>query len=120
MELCWITLHVSDMERSLTFYNGVLGLPVTRRFSPAPGTEIAMLGEGVLVELVCGGKNRTQRDAGFSIGMLVDALDDAMARVQSMGVPVAAGPVSPAPGARFCFIDDPDGIRVQLVEQGEG
>jgi len=88
MELCWITLHVSDMERSLTFYNGVLGLPVTRRFSPAPGTEIA--------------------------------LDDAMASVQSMGVPVAAGPVSPAPGARFCFIDDPDGIRVQLVEQGEG
>ncbi len=42
MELCWVTLHVSDMERSLTFYNGVLGLPVTRRFSPAPGTEIAM------------------------------------------------------------------------------
>lgn len=120
MELCWITLHVSEMERSLTFYNGVLGLPVTRRFSPAPGTEIAMLGEGAMVELVCDGKNRTQRDAGFSIGMLVDALDDAMARVQSRGVPIAAGPVSPVPGVRFCFIDDPDGIRVQLVERRDG
>ena len=41
--LNWITLRVRDLEASLAFYHGVLGLPVHRRFE-SRGRQIAMLG----------------------------------------------------------------------------
>jgi len=44
MNFCWVTLHVSNFEKSLEFYHEVLGLPVCSRHGGG-GMQIAMLGE---------------------------------------------------------------------------
>ena len=43
MELCWVTLPVRDVEASMAFYCGLLGLPVDSRHS-GHGMDMVMLG----------------------------------------------------------------------------
>ncbi len=42
MEFCWVTLPVKDLEESLAFYQGILGLPIDSRFN-GDGIDLAML-----------------------------------------------------------------------------
>ena len=44
MKFCWVTLPVKNLEASLAFYNGVLGLPIDSKHT-GNGIEMAMLGE---------------------------------------------------------------------------
>ena len=40
-KLCWVTLNVLNVERSVAFYNGLLGLPVSSK-SESHDTSLAM------------------------------------------------------------------------------
>ena len=46
MRFGWVTINVRDMQSSLSFYEGVVGLNVKRSLKPMPGTEIVFLGFG--------------------------------------------------------------------------
>lgn len=119
MEFCWVTLNVDNMEQSLAFYHDLLGLNICSRFSAGEVVEIAMLGEPdkPKIELMCNKRNKTtNRGTGISIGFEVDSLEQAMAYVQSNQIPVTKGPFSPSPMTRFFFVNDPNGIEIQLVE----
>jgi lactoylglutathione lyase len=118
MELCWVTLHVNDLEASLDFYTRVMALPVAFHHE-GEGRSIVMLGEEdkPKVELIHGGEGRITGGAeGVSIGLQVPSLDQAMEDLREKGVSVE-GPIAPNPSLRFCFITDPDGVTVQLVER---
>lgn len=109
------TLEVADLTKSLQFYCQELGMPLFERFSAGPGTEIAMLGDkdAVHLELICNGNAAGESHAGFSIGFAVADAAGLAARLDKSFI----GPVSPGPSVRFYFVRDPDGYRVQLIEQ---
>ncbi|CAH1205745.1 VOC family protein [Paenibacillus sp. JJ-223] len=115
--LNWITLRVRDLEASLAFYHGVLGLPVHRRFE-SRGRQIAMLGteNETKLELIENSGTILKPEAGISIGYEVSSLEQTIARLKELGVPVARGPIEPNPHLRFIYIVDPDGFEVQLAE----
>ncbi|WP_172254973.1 VOC family protein [Saccharibacillus deserti] len=117
LTLNWITLRVRDLEASIAFYNGVLGLPIHRRFE-SRGRQIAMLGtqEQPKIELIQGGGVTVEPGSGLSVGFEVESLDAAMAELAAKGIPIARGPVSPNPQLSFFYIRDPDGFEVQLAE----
>jgi len=120
MELCWVTLHVENLETSLHFYQTILGLPLSRRFVSGGIVEIAMLGKaGVpMVELICSSNDPVEKSApGITLGFEVESLDAAMEHMKNNHVPILRGPMSPNPTLRFCYVKDPDGYDVQLVEQ---
>ena len=122
MNFCWVTLHVSDLERSLGFYRDFLGLEVFSRFSGGGKVEIAMMGkkDAPKVELLCdGGVGDGEPGAGVSLGFAVESLERAVEDARSRGIAVGAGPISPNPNLRFWFVRDPDGYEIQLVEQRE-
>lgn len=109
------TLNVENLDRSIEFYSGVLGLPVISRFPGLGKLEIAMLGEDGHAHLELIGSGRPAQEhagSGVTVGFLVE---DAEAIIAKLGVP-AKGPVSPNPAIRFFFIQDPDGYNVQLLE----
>lgn len=119
MDFCWITLNVKNMEESLKFYNGLLGIKIFRRFSPNPGVNIAMVGEkyGPKIELICSENNNSKiQSRGISIGFEVKSLDEAVKYMKSKGIAIKRGPISPSPGIKFFFIDDPNGVEIQIVE----
>ena len=119
VNFCWVTLNVDNMEESLKFYRDLLGLDICSRFSAGEVVEIAMLGESdkPKIELMCNMHNKiTNRGTGISIGFEVNSLEEAMAYVQSNHIPITKGPFSPSPMTRFFFVNDPNGIEIQLVE----
>jgi lactoylglutathione lyase len=114
MKFVHSTLKVSDLEKSLKFYNEALGLPISVRF-PSGTSEIVFLGEGeTKIELI-GGAVSPSVGADISWGFEVDSLEETREMLAALGI--AAGEIlSPHAGVRFFFIKDPDGMTVQLVD----
>jgi len=118
MDFCWVTINVRDMEKSLAFYRDALGLELHRRMKPVPGTEIAFLGSGATeVELI---RNEKNDDCAYgkdiSLGFKVTSLEEAIALLASKGTPLHSGPFSPSPTIKFAYVLDPDGLKIQIVE----
>ena len=119
MKLCWVTIHVTDMQQSKHFYCDVLGLKIKREFAPGDGFKICFLeGNGADYELIedASARDEVSFSNSVSVGFLVDSLDEKMADLRSKGVENIIGPIAPSPNDRFIFIKDPDGMTVQIVE----
>ncbi len=109
------TLKVSNLDKSIEFYSGLLGMEVISRFEGA-GNQIAMLGESdhAHLELICNGEPAPENPgAGVSVGFYVD---DAQDTIQKLGQK-AAGPISPNPHLQLYFVKDPDGYGVELLQE---
>jgi lactoylglutathione lyase len=117
MNMSWVTIHISDLERSLYFYTEILGLEVVNRFTPNEEMEIAFLGkEGTQVELIAHREQVNNRfNEHFSIGfMLESSLEQFLSKHPELEY---EGPIQPNPGIRFIYIKDPAGVKIQLVER---
>lgn len=121
MNFCWVTLPVGNFEEALSFYNGVLGLPIISRHS-GNGIEMAMLGDEnqPKIELLQNTANEKKVFySDISIGLAVDSLENTMEYLKSRNIPILRGPIAPNPHTRFIFIKDPQGYEVQLVEMSK-
>lgn len=117
MSFCWCTVHVRDMEKSLWFYQNIVGLTLKRRFNETSGTDLAFLGDGeTQLELIVG-KGEPYSGGGISLGFKVECLEDKIDFVRDMGISLHSGPFAPSARTRFFFVQDPDGVLVQFVEQ---
>ena len=119
MKFVWTTIHVSDLDKSIAFYSGLLGLPVLERFQ-GTGNEIAMLGEetGTHLELLCKPGRPETVGQGVSIGFAfpdIEAMAETLTAAGCQVTPI----ISPNPNVKFRFVADPDGYQVQLVERKE-
>jgi len=118
MKFCWCTLMVKNIEESLKFYQEIVGLSVDRRFKAGSGTEIAFLGDGeTKVELIC---NEANTEVSFgtdiSLGFEVKKVDEMMAFIKEKGVSIHSGPFQPNPRVKFFYVIDPNGLKIQFVE----
>ncbi len=116
-----VELGVVDLERSLGFWTGLLGLPVA---AGAPATdEEAWLDAGSgLVHLV---RRPRPEPAGWQVvnhqsglrhvGFTVADVDAWAERVRAAGVPFAIAPMTALGEVRIVFFSDPDGALVELV-----
>ena len=119
MKFCWVTISVQDLNKSLDFYQNIVGLPISERFNSGEGMEIVFLGEGeTKVELLYNvnlpGMEPSQV---ISLGFEVHSLDQQLQYVQKQGIEVTGGPYQPNPHIRFFFVNDPDGVSIQFVEK---
>lgn len=119
MKFIFATIHVKNLEDSIRFYELVIGMKLVRRFPGGPQTEIAFLADGPAeIELICD-KNaeHTGCAGGPSLGLSVENLDQAMEQMKKYGVEIVSGPFQPNPSTRFFFIQDPDGVSLEIIEQ---
>jgi lactoylglutathione lyase len=118
MKFCWITINVRDFEKSLEFYTKVAGLSVDRMMNPNPKMKIAFLGSGeTKVELIYDDVN-SSRNYGkdVSIGFEVDSIDAFVGILKEKGIELESGPHQPNPMIKFIYVLDPNGFRVQFIE----
>ena len=117
MKYCWSTVMVKDMDESIKFYQDILGLEIASRFSAMPGLELAFLNAGdVQLELVCNSEsaNAVIGDA-ISFGFEVPSLDEALKMVNEKGIAIHSGPFV-HPTVKYFFIQDPNGLKIQLKQ----
>jgi catechol 2,3-dioxygenase-like lactoylglutathione lyase family enzyme len=109
-----ILLRPSDLDRSRRFYRDVLGLAIYREFGPPedPGV-VFFLGPGLLEV-----SGRSASPAGHSVMIWIQVRNVRAehARLAEAGVPVIREPAAEPWGLTEMWIEDPDGIRIVLVE----
>ncbi len=117
MKYCWTTVQVGDLEKSIAFYQEIIGLPVMRRFSAGQHGEIAFLGEGeTQIELIERKNEQVEPGRAVTLGFAVDSLDRTLAFIADQGIEIESGPFQPNGHIKFFYVLDPNGVRIQFSE----
>jgi lactoylglutathione lyase len=118
MKFCWTTIIVKDMEASLKFYKEIVGLKENRRYNAGPGVQIVFLGDGETeIELMTPAQPRElSYGADISLGFEVASVDEMMADLKEKNIAILSGPFSPNPHVKFFYVQDPNGLKIQFVE----
>ncbi len=114
-------IKCEDMERSLQFYCEVLGFQVQEELE-IMGRRFTFIGnETTSIEIEQGNPGDKQIDPRFQTGQnhlafLVEDIRALVDRLKSKGVPIVLEPLSTRPDRLVAFIEDPDGVFIQLIE----
>jgi predicted enzyme related to lactoylglutathione lyase len=109
-----ILLGPVDLGRSREFYRDVLGLAVYREFGPADDPAMVFfLGQGLLE---VSGHGPGPAAGPVMIWLQVRDVRAEHARLAAAGVRVLREPVEEPWGLIEMWIEDPDGVRIVLVE----
>ena len=124
-------ISVTDMDRSLKWYSEVLGFePVSRQFEPGLGATVAFLRrddfEIELFEYKGSDRNDLADDRKLPnedlkyigtkhVAYAVEDMEEAVTELKEKGVHLAT-PILNMHGQLVCFVNDPDGILIELIQ----
>lgn len=127
MRLLHTMLRVGDLERSLAFYTGIIGMQLLRRQDYPDGEfTLAFVGYGsevdhTVLELTFNwGVDQYDKGTGFGhVAVEVDDIYSAVEQIRAAGGHVVreAGPMQHGT-TLIAFVEDPDGYRVELIQKG--
>ncbi|RAK07897.1 lactoylglutathione lyase [Halanaerobium saccharolyticum] len=120
MSYLWTTIKVKDLVESIDFYENIVDLKVQRRFEAGPDREIAFLAAAAgqtEIELISD-QDKTKSDIGkdISLGFEVDSVEEKVKFLKEKGIEIQSGPISPNPQIEFFYVLDPNGVKIQFVE----
>jgi len=116
MKMQHVTIHSAEYEKSLEFYQSIVGLEVRNRvgFNGAEITFLCDKGAETAVEIIKSAPEEAFSGGGLSVGFRCN--DVAGKRESLIAQGFEATPlVSPAPGTVFFFVKDPNGLTVQFI-----
>ena len=117
MKFCWITINVKDLKESLHFYQKIIGLGVSRRFKADNDREIVFLGGGTQIELIYDPRvENIVVGKDISLGFEVESLDKINEVLKNNNIAIHSGPFQPNPSIQFIYVLDPNGLKIQFVE----
>lgn len=124
MRILHTMLRVGDLDRSIAFYTGVLGMKLLRRRDYPDGKfTLAFLGYGdedeqPAIELTYNwGVDKYELGSGYGhIALEVDDVHQATAEIKARGGRILreAGPMN-AGTTIIAFVADPDGYPIELI-----
>ncbi|HSM97799.1 MAG TPA: lactoylglutathione lyase [Gallionella sp.] len=129
MRILHTMLRVVDLEKSLAFYTGVLGMRLLRRSDYPEGRfTLAFVGytdetSGAAIELTHNW-GVEKYEPGNAYGHIAIEVEDAYAaceKIKQRGSKVVreAGPMKHG-NTVIAFVDDPDGYRIELIQKKTG
>ena len=124
MELIHTCYRITDPDRSVAFYEA-LGFEERRRLpirEEAVNIFMGLPGDGDRLELTYnfGVESYDLGTAYGHIAVTVDDIRDTLDRLSEQGIEPERPPYTVRDGGPLlCFVSDPDGYRVELIERGE-
>jgi len=112
--------RVSDMEKSISFYQDILGMKVIEQKTSPRGSKLVFLKfPGMDCELeLCSfpdsGSVHVPEDL-VHLAFEVDDLEACMDKLNVAGVPITEGPLESSNGTKFIFTEDPDKYEIELM-----
>ncbi len=127
MRILHTMLRVGDLQRSIDFYTGVLGMKLIRSQDYPDGEfTLAFVGYGneyehSVLELTYN-YGKTSYDIGTAYGHMAIEVEDAYAaceQVKAKGGKVVreAGPMKHG-SIIIAFVEDPDGYKIEFIQKG--
>jgi lactoylglutathione lyase len=125
-ELIHTCYRVLDLERSAAFYRA-LGFEELRRMpigDEATNLFMGLPGDGPRLELTLNHGRTEPYDIGTGYGHIAITVPDihgALERLAGQGIEPEKPPYTVREGGSLiCFVQDPDGYRVELIERSTG
>ncbi len=112
---CRTIIHPSNLARSLAFYAEGLGLAVAREFGAGEQRGVVFFAGGGLIEVVGSGDEPRSRSQ-LALWLQVRSVAAAVAELAARDVPIVREPQLEPWGLVEAWLDDPDGLRIHLVE----
>ena len=112
--------RVSDMEKSISFYQDILGMEVIEQKTSPRGSKLVFLKfPGMDCELeLCSfpdsGSVHVPEDL-VHLAFEVDDLEACMDKLNVAGVPITEGPLESSNGTKFIFTEFPDKYEIELM-----
>ena len=122
MELIHTCYRIGDIDSSVSFYEK-LGFEEVSRMpirDEAINVFMGLPGDGARLELTYNhGVDSYELGTGYNhIALTVDDLDGTLERLDGVGIQPEKPPYQGREGgSRICFVRDPDGYRVELIEK---
>ena len=123
MELIHTCYRIGDIDRSVSFYEA-LGFEEVGRMpirDEAINVFMGLPGDGARLELTYNhGVDSYDLGTGYNhIAVAVDQMDATLERLAQKGIEPEKPPYTVREGgSRLCFVRDPDGYRIELIERG--
>lgn len=117
-----VGIRVTNIERSLTFYQEVLGLQLRLRAPLNEEVELAFLSHpnqpDFEVELICRNNMPDKEGLVNHLAIRVEKMEDELARLKQLGVIIKdETPRTILNGVKIAFFEGPDGEVLELVER---
>jgi lactoylglutathione lyase len=122
MELVHTCYRITDPERSVAFYEA-LGFEKRRELpirDEAINIFMGLPGDGNRLELTYNfGVDSYELGTGYGhVAVTVDDLDATLTNLAEQGIEPERSPYTVREGgSRLCFVQDPDGYRIELIER---
>ena len=115
-------MRVSDLDESVSFYEKVFGLEVSRRHESPRGSKLVFLSvpnsdeEIELTYFPGSGSVEVQEDL-MHLAFEVESMSEFEVHSKSVGVPLSDGPTKSSSGSIFAFVDAPDGYEIEVIQR---
>ena len=112
--------RVSNMDKSISFYQDILGMEVLEQKTSPRGSKLVFLKfPGMDCELeLCSfpdsGSVHVPEDL-VHLAFEVDDLEMCIEKINASGVPITEGPLESSNGTKFIFTEDPDKYEIELM-----
>jgi len=122
MELIHTCYRITDIDRSVAFYNA-LGFEERRRLpirEEAVNVFMGLPGDGERLELTYNfGVDSYELGTAYGhIAITVDDMDATLEELRGQGIEPERAPYQVSEGGSFlCFVRDPDDYRIELIER---
>jgi len=123
MELIHTCYRIGEIDRSVAFYEA-LGFEELHRMpirDEAINVFMGLPGDGARLELTYNhGVDSYEMGTGYNhIALTIQDMDGTLERLAQKGISPEKPPYSLSEGgSRLCFVRDPDGYRIELIETG--
>lgn len=114
--------RVSDLDKTIEFYEKVLGLEKTKEHTSPRGSRLVFFKAPESEELIeiCSfpdsGEVKVQEDLTH-LAFEVDSIEEFAKHSEALGYPLSDGPTTSSSGTTFAFIDAPEGYEIELIEK---
>ena len=114
-------MRVNDIERTVKFYEDVIGLKIARRSVSPRGAQIVFLAtpnsdeEIEICQLPNSPSVQVQPDL-MHLAFEVDSVESFAADIAKKGYKLSDGPTKTGSGATIAFVDAPEGYEVELIQ----
>ena len=127
-QLLHTMIRVFDLDKSIAFYTGQLGMKLLRRKDyPSGEFTLAFVGYGdeesnAVIELTHNWGQKEPYQLGTAFGHLAVGVPDIYGTCERLAKAGVKIPRPPGPmkhgGSVIAFIEDPDGYKIELIQKG--
>lgn len=112
-----VLLQPTDFEHSLRFYSEILGLHVYREWGSGAGRGVVFFLGGGFLEL--SGASAMPTSGNVGLWLQVRDVDAVERELEEAGAEIVKAPANKPWGLREMTVQDPDGLRIVIVEVPE-